>query len=96
MRLLRLRLLRLGPLLPRLPTLNRCTKDVKPAGGAGLLSLEPGPQAGLVEDVVAGQLLGGGSKHLLAADDADVVGVGELLGSCIRIPIEERVQLCQA
>ena len=40
-----------------------------------------------MEDVAAGQLLGGarGGGHLLPADDAHVVRVGELLGRGVRI-----------
>lgn len=40
-----------------------------------------------MEDVAAGQLLGGarGGGHLLPADDAHVVSVGELLGRGVRV-----------
>ena len=58
-----------------------------PAGRAGLLSLEPGPEAILVEDVSARQLLRGRRHHhLVPADDAHVVGVGQLLGGRVRVP----------
>jgi len=38
-----------------------------------------------VEYVTAGQLLGSAGHHFLPADDADVVSVGELLGSSVRV-----------
>ena len=40
-----------------------------------------------MEDVAAGQLLGGprSGRHLLPADDAHVVRVGELLGRGVRV-----------
>jgi len=38
-----------------------------------------------VEDVAAGQLLGGGGGHLLPADDAHVVCGGKLLSRGVRI-----------
>ena len=66
--------------------MQRSPEDVEPAGGAGLLSLEPGSEAGLVEDVIARQLLGGGRQHLFPADDANVVGIGQLLLGRVRIP----------
>lgn len=52
--------------------------------GTYLLSLEPGPQTGGVKNVIARQLLGGGS-HLLPAYNADIVGRLQLLGSRVRI-----------
>lgn len=39
-----------------------------------------------MEDVIAGQLFGGGGQHLLPADDADVVGVRQLFCSGVRVP----------
>ena len=47
----------------------------------------PGSQTIPVEDVAAGQLLGGawGGRHLLSADDAHVVRVGELLSRGVRV-----------
>ena len=47
----------------------------------------PGSQTIPVEDVAAGQLLGGSrsGRHLLPADDAHVVRVGELLGRGVRV-----------
>jgi len=62
-----------------------CPEHIQPAGGAGLLSLEPGSQTIPVEDVAAGQLLGGGGGHLLPADDAHVVCGGKLLSRGVRI-----------
>ena len=59
-------------------------QNIEPAGGAGLLALEPGAEAGRVEDVVAGQLLAA-RGHLLAADDADVVRRLELFRRRIRV-----------
>lgn len=38
-----------------------------------------------MENVVAGQLLGGGGDHLLPADNTDVVSVGQLLGCGVRV-----------
>ena len=39
-----------------------------------------------MENVVAGELLRrGGRRHLLPADDADVVGVGQLLGGGVGV-----------
>ena len=43
-----------------------------PAGGAGLLALEPGAQTVCVEDVVAGQLLQT-AAHLLPAHGTQIV-----------------------
>ncbi len=51
-----------------------------------MLTLKPGSQAVLVKDVVARELLGAGRQHLLPADDADVVGGGELLLGGVGIP----------
>ncbi len=57
-----------------------------PARGARLLPLEPRPEAVLVEDVPAGELLGGGRhRHVVPADDADRVGGGQLLGRGVRV-----------
>ena len=39
-----------------------------------------------MEDMVAGQLFSGGGQHLLPADDAYVVGVGEFFGGSVRVP----------
>jgi hypothetical protein len=72
--------------------LNGRTKDVQPAGGARLLALEPRSEAGLVEDVVARQLLGGRGQHLLPADNADVVRVGQLLRRRIGVPANEDLE----
>ena len=38
-----------------------------------------------MEDVTAGQLLSSAGHHLLPADDADVVRVGQLLGRGVRV-----------
>ena len=38
-----------------------------------------------MEDVTTGQFLGSACHHLLSTDDADVVGVGELLGRGVRV-----------
>lgn len=54
-------------------------EDVEAARGTGLLALEPRPQADRVEDVAARQLLAA-AHHVLAADDANVVGQLQLLG----------------
>ena len=61
-------------------------EDVGAARRAGLLALEPGAQAVLVEDVRAGQLLARvASLHLLAADDAHVVHRAQVLRRRVRI-----------
>jgi hypothetical protein len=51
-----------------------------------LLSLEPGSEAGLVEDVIAGQLLGGRARHLFSTYDANVIRVGQLFVGGVRVP----------
>ena len=61
-------------------------EDVGAARRAGLLALEPGAQAVLVEDVRAGQLLARvAGLHLLAADDANVVHRAQVLRRRVRI-----------
>ena len=59
-------------------------EHVHATGWTGLLALEPGLQAGRVEDVSAWQLLAP-RHHLLSTDDADVVDCLQLLDSGIRI-----------
>jgi hypothetical protein len=39
-----------------------------------------------VEDVIAGQLFSCGGQHLLSADDADIVSVGQFFSCGIRVP----------
>ncbi len=57
-----------------------------PARGARLLPLEPRPEAVLVEDVPAGELLRRGRHgHVVSADDADRVGGGQLLGRSVGV-----------
>ena len=66
---------------------NALTQHVHPTSGAGLLSLEPGPQTRHMEDVTAGQLLAA-RHHLLTTDDAHVVGTVQLLTSSVRVPAQ--------
>ena len=61
-------------------------QHVHPARGAGLLPLEPGAQAGRVEDVVAGQLLAA-LDHLVATDDAHVVGRLEVFSCSVWVAV---------
>lgn len=88
-------------LLPLLPEPLACCRhgqpqDIHPAGGTGLLALEPWPEAAAVEDVVAGKLLAGpsspctgfSSHHVLSADDADAVCGGKVFSSSIGVPGE--------
>ena len=59
-----------SPRLLSLPPGGGRLQDVHATGGTGVLALEPGPQAGRVEDVLAREELAT-RDHLLATDYAD-------------------------
>jgi len=61
-------------------------QDIEATGGARLLPLEPRAQAQRVEEMGAGKLLQASSgEHLLPANDADIVPIGQLLFRHVRV-----------